>query len=127
MLRKTYIRLLGNGAAFTVLVLVLAATASACGGDSKDAPGVPSGLFVVEVSDNKFSPASLTVPKDTKVKWTWTGNNPHSVVGKFGNKDVSSEQHKHTGSFELTMDTPGTYSYQCGVHGAAMVAKIIVQ
>lgn len=123
MLRKKYIRLLASGAA----LLVLVATASACGDDGQATSSVPGNAFVVEISDNKFSPASLTVPKDTKVKWTWTGNNPHSVIGKFGNKDVSSEQHTHTGSFELTMDTPGTYSYQCGVHGAGMAGKIIVQ
>jgi plastocyanin len=123
MLRKKCISSVVIGTA----LLGLVAIASACGGDDKAASSVPGNTFVVEISDNKFSPVSLTVPKDTKVKWTWTGNNPHSLVGKFGSKDVSSEQHKGSGTFELTLDTPGTYSYQCGVHGAAMAGKIIVQ
>ena len=121
MFQKRYTRLV---VITTALVGLLAAT-SACGGDDSSS-SVPANTFVVQVSDNKFSPVSLTVPKDTKVRWTWSGRNPHSVVGKFGNKDVSSEQHKRSGSFELTLDTPGTYSYQCGVH-PEMTGKIIVQ
>ena len=123
MFRKRYTR----SATIAAALLGLLAVTSACGGDDQGSSAVPANTFVVQVSDNTFSPASLTVPRDTKLKWTWTGKNAHSVVGKFGNKDVSSEQHKGSGSFELTLDTPGTYSYQCGVHGAAMAGKIIVQ
>jgi len=122
MLPTNALRPLAIGAA----ILALVALASACGGGDDSAPSTDANTFVVQISDDKFSPASLTVPKDTKVKWTWTGSNPHSVVGKFGNKDVSSEQHRRSGSFELTLDTPGTYTYQCGVH-PAMTGKIIVQ
>ena len=82
----------------------------------------------VTIADNTFSPGNLTVAKGTKVTWNWTGQNPHSVVGTSDNaKSIKSDQHKGSGTFEFTFDTPGTYQYQCGVHGAAMTGTITVQ
>jgi plastocyanin len=30
-------------------------------------------------------------------------------------------------SYTVTFNTPGTYSYDCAVHGAAMSGRIVVQ
>lgn len=81
----------------------------------------------VTVADNSFSPASVTIPKGGKVTWTWSGSNPHSVVGKTADgKDVKSST-QESGRFEFTFDAPGTFQYQCGVHGASMAGTVVVQ
>jgi plastocyanin len=30
-------------------------------------------------------------------------------------------------TYSVTFNTPGTYTYDCGVHGAAMSGRIVVQ
>lgn len=86
-----------------------------------------SAANAVSIVDNSFSPGTLAVTKGTKVTWTWSGNNPHSVVGKTADgKDVKSPT-QSSGTFEFTFDVPGTFQYQCGVHGAAMTGTITVQ
>lgn len=78
----------------------------------------------IAISDNAFSPATLTVKAGTKVIWEWSGNNPHSVL--LGGQD--SGQKTGSGTYERSFDTPGsTINYQCGVHGAAMSGKIVVE
>lgn len=87
----------------------------------------PAGQAVtIGVADNKFEPATQTVQRGSKVTWNWTGNNPHTVEGKFGGADVKSER-QSSGKFEFTFATAGTFDYQCGVHGAAMSGKLTVQ
>lgn len=80
----------------------------------------------VNVGDNVFAPASLTVKVGDKVTWTWAGSNPHSVVGRFDGQAVTS-QTQSEGRFEFTFAKAGTFDYQCGVHGAAMSGKVVVQ
>ncbi len=126
-------------AARVVLVSVAMAIgllAVACGGDDDDAPAAtqPASVNsptqsapVVGVEDNAFNPSSLTVKAGTKVTWTWEGKNPHSVVGKFDGQDVKSQQLTGAGSFEFTFAKAGTFEYQCGVHGAGMSGKVVIQ
>jgi plastocyanin len=80
----------------------------------------------VSISDNQFSPASLTVAKGAKVTWNWGGQNPHSVVATFDGQSVQSPTNTGSGTFSFTFNTPGTYNYHCGVHGTAMSATITV-
>ncbi|MEO9256105.1 MAG: cupredoxin domain-containing protein [Tepidiformaceae bacterium] len=111
-------------------VLAIAGATAGCGGSAKPAASSDAGAitaFVIQVSDNKFTPAALTVPSGTTVKWVWSGKNAHSVVGNFGDTNVSTDKHKGAGSFLLSLGQHGTFTYQCGVHGAAMTGKIIVQ
>jgi plastocyanin len=112
--------------ALLAATLSVALTAAACG-DDDDSGATTGNLFVVQISDNMFTPSSLTVPTGTTVKWSWSGKNSHSIVGTFGDQDLSSAQHKGSGTFTFKMVTAGTWSYHCGVHGDAMAAKIIVK
>jgi plastocyanin len=102
-----------------------AATASVSGAAAAS-PTVPGSLLEVEVSDNKYTPSNLTVPAGSKVTWVWTGQRTHSVEGSFGGQTVASEK-QNGGRFSFTFATKGTFDYQCGVHGAAMSAKVTVQ
>ena len=125
--------------ALTSLIAALAPLLVACGGGGGSssanaaAPGATTApqatptlgpVVEVQISDNQFSPADLTIKVGTTVRWVWSGQNQHSVLLN----GVDSGKHQGTGTFEKTFaDGAGTYSYQCGVHGAAMAGKIIVQ
>ena len=119
-------------------LVMLAAVMAACGGSSRSggtdslatqggavkATPTPPPQAKVLIADNSFSPAELTIKAGTNVVWEWGGANPHSV--QLGGR--ASDTMTGSGKFEKVFDTPGTtFPYQCGVHGAAMSGKIIVQ
>jgi plastocyanin len=118
-----------------LLVAIPLLLVAACGGSSNSsskaavptAPrptATPRPVATITISDNAFTPSTLTVDAGTKVVWTWTGNNPHSV--RIAGED--SGQKTGSGTFEKVFDSPGvTYPYQCGVHGAAMAGTITVK
>jgi plastocyanin len=133
-------------------VLALVGSAAACGDDDDDAAPAtspattaattPAGsaatkagaaaaqTATVKVGDNTFS-GPVTVAKGGKVTWDWTGsNNPHSVIGTSANARElikSATLSGGKGTYEVTFTASGTYDYQCGVHGAAMAGKVIVE
>jgi len=64
------------------------------------------------------------------VTWTWTnaGNVPHSVESEGSPGFTSSAVLAGDGStHQVTFSTPGTYQYDCAVHGAAMTGTIVVR
>ena len=76
------------------------------------------------------NPAVDTVAVGTTVTWTWTstGGTPHSV--RSGGSPSFTSSATQTGSgqtYTFTFTTPGTYQYDCAVHGAAMSGRIVVQ
>jgi plastocyanin len=71
-----------------------------------------------------------TVAVGGTVTWTWTntGNVPHSVESEGSTSFTSSAILTGEGStHQATFSTPGTYQYDCAVHGAAMSGTIVVQ
>ena len=135
-----------RGLQFMLAGIVVTSTAglAACGGDDDDptpsatvktstaqasaSATVPKPAGVT-VADNSFSPGTVTIAKGGTVSWAWSGRNPHSVQGTSSNaKDkLKSPQLTGSGAFETNFNDAGTYEYQCGVHGAAMTGKIVVQ
>ena len=81
----------------------------------------------VRIADNSFQPGTLTVAPGTKVTWTWSGGNPHSVVGTFNGAAVSSPVMTGSGSFEFTFAAAGTFNYACGIHGDSMPGTVAVR
>jgi plastocyanin len=84
----------------------------------------------VEVSNNEFTPAVRTVPAGTNVVWTWTGTGAvsHSVRSTGSPSFPSSAVLTGSGmTYSHQFDVPGTYTYDCEVHGAAMTGTIVVQ
>lgn len=72
----------------------------------------------VNVGDNFFSPASVTIAAGGTVTWTWTGANTHTVTSTtavFGSGTPQS-----SGTFNFTFPDPGTFPYFCEVHGAVV-------
>jgi plastocyanin len=109
----------------------------ACGGGQSGAPPTRAGVApasspaaagsTVSIKDNSFDPGTLTVPPGTTVTWDWSGaRNPHSVVGQFGSA-VDSGTKTGSGQFTFTFPSAGTFAYQCGIHGASMTGRVVVQ
>ena len=126
------------GTSLAVAVLASSLPVAACGGgggDSDDGPlvinvnqeGTSSAVRpeqIIEVKDNSFAPDSLTVKAGTKVIWKWVGTaNPHSI--QLGGQTSTQQT---SGTFERIFEQAGgNFSYQCGVHGAAMAGKIVIE
>ncbi|MEO8468807.1 MAG: cupredoxin domain-containing protein [Chloroflexota bacterium] len=77
------------------------------------APGGPTAS--VDVFDNGFTLADLTVTKGTTVTWTNTGQRGHTVTsadGTFGSDGVLTSGK----TFAHTFDSSGTFAYKCLIH-----------
>jgi len=121
-----------------VFVAMAVASLFACGGggDSTAPPSqgvnTPPPVGGISVTNNAFSPTSKSVAVGTTVRWAWnscTGDpyyggqtcTGHSVTFDDGSGSAVQDQ----GTFNRTFDTPGTYSYHCSVHGAALMSGTI--
>lgn len=119
----------------SVLPLLVGLLAAACASQSATpAPASPAGAgssqaaSTIAVGDNTFTPATLTVRAGNAVTWNFAGaRNPHSVVGTFGGASVDSGTQTGSGTYQFTFATPGTFQYQCGVHGAGMAGRVVVE
>jgi plastocyanin len=114
----------------------------ACGGDGSSAgtpytppvttPPVSTNSLNIVVANNSFSPKTDTVAVGSTVVWTWTstGTTPHSVqsLGAGATAFPSSAQLTGDGSvYSAGFTAPGTYPYDCAVHGVGMSGVIVVK
>jgi plastocyanin len=78
----------------------------------------------IKIDNFSFSPATVTVPAGTTVRWTNADDIPHTIVSddkSFKSKTLDTDE-----QFAYTFSKPGTYSYYCGLH-PKMTARIVVQ
>jgi plastocyanin len=85
---------------------------------------VSTGPQQIEMDDDVFHPALLTVPVGTKVTWVNKGHKAHTVVSN--DKLFDSGLVNIDGEFSHTFDAPGTYLYHCAPH-AKMIGQIVVK
>ena len=123
-------------AAWTLPGTAGAATATATVADAAGSPvtftatAAAPGQVAIEVGNNFFDPDDRTVSAGATVVWTWTNTGviSHSVesTGEPGfTSSATKSGNGQTHSVQFT--APGTYTYQCAVHGAAMSGRIVVQ
>jgi plastocyanin len=99
--------------------LLLAATPAAGGTTAAQSGGE------ARIVDFDFAPGRLTVDAGTKVKWTNTGQRPHTASdrgGTFDTKPIAPGA-----SAEVTFSTPGTYFYFCRINPAKMNGTVVVK
>jgi plastocyanin len=104
-----------------VLSLQIAAHAQSAPVASQDSKGA---TVDVKIDNFSFSPATITIPAGTTVKWTNRDDIPHTVVNddqKFQSKALDTDE-----SYSYTFAKPGTYPYFCSIH-PKMTGKVIVQ
>lgn len=90
------------------------------------APAMAQSTADVDVRDNSFAAANVTVDVGGTVQWTQTGSNPHTITASDGSFDSSPDCPPDfalclsTGdTFSQSFTQAGTYTYFCKVHGAA--------
>jgi plastocyanin len=108
------------------------------GGGGGGAAGGPTPSSVTVTLGNNFfrsdrnrsaNPAVDSVVAGGKVTWKWvnTGSVPHNVqsVGtpSFRSSDIESV---NGSTYELTFTTPGSYRYNCAIHGDMMTGVVVV-
>ena len=128
----------------SVSIIVAFATVASCGGSdggysTGDGGGgsgggggaagtvtIGSGIQYVSGHNGTMNPALDTIVAGTTVTWTWTGGLPHGVRSVGTPSFTSSPTHTGSGTYVATFTGPGTYKYDCSVHGGAMTGTIVV-
>jgi hypothetical protein len=92
--------------------------------------GFMGGIVFTSGHNGTANPAVDTIAVGGTVTWTWTstGGVSHSVrsVGatSFSSSAVMTGDGK---SYAIKFATPGTYQYNCAVHGAQMSGTVVVR
>ena len=115
---------------------------AACGGatspDGGGGGGVVGGpvgqvtvgdIFFRSARNGSQNPAVDTIAAGDSITWAWNAAGSHSIQSTgtpdiFRNSVVMSEAND---TYTVTFRNPGTYTYQCAVHGAAMTGRIVVR
>ncbi len=72
------------------------------------------------------NPAVDTVRVGGQVTWNFAGTHLHGVQST-GSPSFASSPVTAAGSYSLTFNTTGTYTYDCAVHGNAMTGIVVVR
>jgi len=100
------------------------------GGISGQAAQVSVGnVFFRSEHNGSQNPAVDTIAAGTTFTWTWATAGQHSIQstgtpGIFRNSVIMTAGGS---TYSVTFNTPGTYAYDCIVHGAAMSGVVVVQ
>jgi plastocyanin len=87
-------------------------------------------IFFKSGLNGSSNPAVDTVAVNGTVTWTWatTENLPHSVQSIGSPSFTSSAIQSGSGkTYQFMFTAPGTYQYDCAVHGQMMTGMIVVQ
>ena len=87
-------------------------------------------IFFTSGHNGSSNPAVDTVAAGGTVTWTWGGSEslPHSVQSTGSPSFTSSAIQTGSGkTYQFTFTAPGTYQYDCAVHGQMMTGTIVVQ
>ena len=85
-------------------------------------------VFFRSVHNGSQNPAVDTIPAGAAVIWEWVGSLSHGVEStgspSFNNSSIMTGAGK---SYSVTFTSPGTYTYDCLVHGVQMTGRVVVQ
>lgn len=103
------------GPTYAVLVVMILVTAAGhfAAADPPPAPGASP--YLINISNNAFSPSSLSVPVGSTVTWKNEDPYAHTVTmsGKGGFDSGNLDSGK---TFSNTFSKAGTYTYICSIH-----------
>ena len=117
---------------FGACAVFAVASMSACSAADDGVDATNSAAVVeVQVSNNQFTPPSVTVKAGQTVRWTWAGGTHNVVSGADCSTDdgnFKSGAPQAGGTFEKKFEAAGTFPYHCEVHCAmGMKGEVIVQ
>ena len=87
-------------------------------------------IVYISAHNGTANPAADTVAVGSTATWTWTNNQgvSHSVQSQGSTAFASSPIMSGNGqTYAVTFTAPGTYQYDCAVHGTAMTGTIVVR
>lgn len=76
------------------------------------------------VSWKSKSIKTVTIKKNSKVKWVWADSKPHDVEGRGFKSKVLSGKGK---TFTHTFKKRGTFKIICGIHPTTMITTVKVK
>ncbi len=82
---------------------------------------VLAAIVAVDIVDDAFRPASISVPAGTTVTWTNRGGSSHTVTGT----GFDSVMTRPGATFSFTFATAGTFRYVCSFH-SGMSGTVVV-
>jgi plastocyanin len=97
------------------------------GGGPVGSVKVGSGIQFTSGHNGSTNPAVDTISVGATVTWNWTGSLPHSVQSLGSAGFPSSGTMTGSGTYAVTFTAPGTYQYDCGIHGQLMTGTIVVR
>jgi plastocyanin len=97
------------------------------GGGAVGAVTIGPSIRFVSDHNGTQNPAVDTIPVGGTVTWTWTGSLPHGVQSLGSTSFTGSGIKTGNGTHAVTFTAPGTYQYDCVVHGTSMRGTIVVQ
>jgi hypothetical protein len=97
------------------------------GGGPVGAVTLGPGIQFVSSHNGSQNSAVDTISVGGTVTWTWTGSLPHSVQSVGSSSFSNSGIKTGSGTYAVQFTAPGTYRYDCAVHGTAMTGTILVQ
>jgi plastocyanin len=109
----------------TVIVLVAMVIGRAqSAGASALTQAKPAAETAIKIDNFTFTPAAITVPVGSTIRWTNHDDIPHNVVSD--DKSFKSKALDTDDNFSFTFTKPGTYTYFCSIH-PKMTGKVVVQ
>ena len=87
-------------------------------------------IFFTSGHNGTSNPAVDTVAVNGTVTWTWAPTEAlaHSVQSSSAPSFTSSAIQTGSGkTYQFTFTTPGTYQYDCAVHGTLMTGRVVVR
>ncbi len=97
------------------------------GGGPVGAVTLGPGIQFVSGHNGSQNAAVDTIPVGGTVTWTWTGSLAHGVQSMGASSFSNSGIMTGSGTYAVKFPAPGTYQYDCAVHGTAMTGTIVVQ
>jgi plastocyanin len=97
---------------------------------SSDVPVIVGNIFMKSGHNGSVNPAVDTVAIGGSVTWTWTstGNVPHGIQSLGSPSFPTGATLTGDGKiYRVTFNIPGTYRYDCLVHGTMMPGTIVVR
>jgi plastocyanin len=127
---------------FVAASLVVVATIGCSGAYSSSGPSTnttqppPAGTpNSVVVTNNAFTPETLSATAGSTVTWTWdscSGGDGYGYGGTCTAHNVVFDDGQTSGSmssgtYTRTFATAGTYPYHCKIHGVSMSGTVVVK
>jgi plastocyanin len=106
--------------AFAIAIVSCAVAASACGSSpstpSQTSPGPDVTINIVGISGaNSYNPSPTTIKAGQRVIWKNTDTRTHDAVQDANTFAVPAIP-AGAQSDAITLSTPGTFTYHCGIH-----------